>query len=754
MKSLVIVESPTKAKTISRFLGKDFVVESSFGHIRDLPSSSLGIDVEHNFTPKYVIPRKASPKVKNLKELAKKADRIILATDEDREGEAIAWHLTQALGLGNSNFQETISKRITNKNKKSNSKQKKEHAPRSTLHAPQIQRIVFHEITKKAIEDALKHPREIDAHLVDAQQARRILDRLVGYKLSPFLWKKIVRGLSAGRVQSVAVRLIVDREREIEKFKPQEYWSISALLRKSQFPISNPPTGGQFPNEFEALLIKKGNESLDKFAIKTKQAADNIVADLTGASYTVKSVEKKATQRMPPPPFTTSTLQQAASARMGYSARQTMVLAQQLYEGIDVGNGGHTGLITYMRTDSLNLSAESLTAAAVYITSAWGSSYALSAPRVYKTKSKGAQEAHEAIRPTDVTRAPARIKQYLDNKQYKLYELIWQRFVATQMPPAIFDSTTVDIAANHKTQITNSKQIPNSKIQNQNIEYLFRATGSVLKFDGFLKAYPIKTEDKLLPELVEKQVLDLEKLEPRQHFTEPPPRYSEASLIKVLEKNGIGRPSTYAPTIGTIQERNYVQKNEAKRFQPTEMGVMVNDLLAEHFPAIVDVQFTARMEEDLDKIAEGERAWVPTIREFYEPFEKTLLEKYETVKKQTTDETTDEICEKCGKPMVIKHGRFGKFIACSGFPECRNTKRSSESSPAIGIPCPKCGAEIIQKRTKRGKFFFGCSAYPTCDFALWDKPTGEKCPKCGLLMVEKGKKVVCSDKECARVLEH
>ncbi len=692
MKTLVIVESPTKAKTISRFLGKDFIVESSYGHIRDLPSSTLGVDVEHDFEPKYVVPRKASAQVKKLKELAKKADEIILATDEDREGEAIAWHLAQALQLGTRNL-----KPETQKAKKQDSG---------------IKRIVFHEITKKAIEHALQHPREIDTHLVDAQQARRVLDRLVGYKLSPFLWKKIVRGLSAGRVQSVAVRLVVDREREIEKFKPQEYWSIAAHF--------DPPAPGE--HEFTAFLAKENGKQLDKIAVTSQKQAEDIVADLTGASYAVQSVEKKETKRTPLPPFITSTLQQAASQRLGYGARQTMRLAQQLYE---------TGLITYMRTDSVNLSADAISAAHDYIVSAFGSSYALGYARTYKTKSKGAQEAHEAIRPTDVTRAPQDTKQKLDAQQQKVYQLIWQRFLATQMPEALFDATAVDIE---------SKGNRNS--------YIFHATGSVLLFDGFLKVYPIKTEDMLLPELVKGQKLSLHKLEPKQHFTEPPPRYSEASLIKMLEKNGIGRPSTYAPILGAIQERNYVQKNETKRFQPTEMGLTVTDMLVEHFPDIVNIMFTAEMEEKLDHIAEGKTKWIPTIRAFYEPFEKHLETKYKTVEKQTVEETTNEICEKCGKSMVVKNGRFGKFIACSGFPECRNTKQLPENT--LGIKCPSCKeGDLIQRRSKRGKVFYGCGAYPKCNFALWDRPAGDTCPTCGSMMVEKGKNIICSNKECA-----
>lgn len=710
MKTLIIVESPTKAKTISRFLGKDFIVESSFGHIRDLPSSTLGVDVEHNFEPKYIVPRKANAQVKKLKELAKKADEIILATDEDREGEAIAWHLAQALNLGT-----RTAEHGTKKIPASAKTRKKTSSVKSNTFG--IKRIVFHEITKKAIEDALEHPRTLDMNLVDAQQARRILDRIVGYKLSPFLWKKIVRGLSAGRVQSVAVRLMVDREREIEKFKPQEYWSITAHFDEKK--------------PFTALLTAKDGQPFDKLAVSSQIQADDIVADLTGASYMIRSVEKKEAKRTPPSPFTTSTLQQTASQRLGYSARQTMRLAQQLYEGIDIGEQGHTGLITYMRTDSLNLSADALSAAHAYIASTFGTSYTLERPRIYKTKSKGAQEAHEAIRPTDVTRAPADIKQHLDKQQYRLYELIWQRFVATQMPEALFDATSIDIESKGK-QAT----------------YTFHATGSVLKFDGFLKVYPLKTEDTLLPELSKGEQVDLDHLETKQHFTEPPPRYSEASLIKILEKNGIGRPSTYAPTIGTIQERNYVQKNEAKRFVPTEMGVMVTDMLVEHFPDIVDVTFTADMEETLDKIADGKEEWVPAIRAFYEPFEKLLEIKYKTVEKQTADESTDEVCEKCGKPMVIKNGRFGKFLACTGFPECKSTKRLPENT--LGIKCPACkDGDIIQRRSKRGKLFYGCSAYPACSFALWDRPTGETCPKCGSMIVEKGKNIICSNKECA-----
>lgn len=694
-KKLVIVESPTKARTISRFLGRGFIIESSFGHIRDLPASKLGIDVENNFEPKYVIPKKARPQVKKLKDLAKTASDIVLATDEDREGEAIAWHLVQALGL----------------NEVKSTKSKVKNAAKG------IERIVFHEITKNAIEEALQHPRTIDMHLVDAQQARRVLDRLVGYKLSPFLWKKVAKGLSAGRVQSVAVRLIVEREREIKNFKPDEYWTVTAHF--------DPPASGQPP--FEARLYKQNGEIVPKLGIKTKESSEEIVKQLESAAYTVAAVEKKAVERHPYPPFTTSTLQQEASRRFGYAAGQTMRLAQQLYEGIDIGTSGPVGLITYMRTDSLNLSREATDKAKEVLISKLGDSYALPAPRVFKTKSKGAQEAHEAIRPTDPARTPDDVKAHLDGRQFKIYQLIWQRFLASQMPSAVFDSTSADISAGSK--------------------FIFRANGSVLKFDGFLKVYPTKTEDAVLPELTQGAELKLDKLVPEQHFTEPPARYSEASLIKTLEKYGIGRPSTYAPTLATIQARGYVAKNEQKRFEPSEMGTIVNDVLVENFKEIVDIQFTAKMEEDLDKVADGDADWVSTIRDFYDPFSKNLESKYESVVKKDLTEETNEICEKCGKPLVIKHGRFGKFMACSGFPDCRNTKRLP--SAALGITCPQCKeGEIIKRPTKRGKIFYGCSKYPECTFALWDKPTGQICPQCNSMIVEKGKKISCSNKEC------
>jgi DNA topoisomerase-1 len=670
-KNLVIVESPAKARTISRFLGSDFLIESSLGHVRDLPTSKLGIDVEHNFQPTYIIPQKAKATVKKLKEEAKKSENIILATDEDREGEAIAWHLVSALKL--------------------------EDKPKDS-----IKRIVFHEITKGAIEEALKNPRDIDMRLVDAQQARRILDRLVGYKLSPFLWKKVSRGLSAGRVQSVAVRLIVEREREIKEFKPEEYWSIEATLKKA---------GGE-QESFVATLAKINNKAVDKFEIKNSESAEKITNDLKEADWEVINVEKRAVSRNPLPPFTTSTLQQEAWRRLRFSAKQTMRLAQQLYEGVELSEGA-VGLITYMRTDSVNLSEESLGASRNFIEKNFGKNYALPSPRRFKTKSKGAQEAHEAIRPTDPARTPESVKKYLEPRQYRLYDLIWKRFIASQMPEAIFDATAADIKAGEK--------------------YIFRATGTTLRFDGFLKIYPLKFEEISLPELSMNERLNLVALKPNQHFTEPPPRYTEASLVKALEKFGIGRPSTYAPTMATIQDRGYVAKDEQKRFIPTEIGTIVNDILVEHFPEVVDIGFTAKMEEELDEIAEGKIAWQPVIKEFYEPFAKRLEEKYEEVKKHEVTETTEEICEKCGKPMIIRIGRFGKFLACSGFPECKNTKPLKSEPQTIGMKCPKCGAgDIVIRRTRRKRIFYGCSRYPECDFASWTDPrkkTEEKSEK-------------------------
>lgn len=653
---LIIVESPTKARTITNFLENDYKIESSYGHIRDLPKSKLGIDVENNFEPKYIIPIKARKNLNALKKIAAKAEKVILATDEDREGEAIAWHLEEALNLNE-------SKTAT-------------------------ERIVFHEITKSAIENALKTPRSIDQKLVDAQQARRVLDRLVGYLLSPFLWKKIIRGLSAGRVQSVALRLIVEREQEIKNFKPDEYWTIKTILEN------------QNKKSFEAILQKIENEPIPKLGIPSKKEAEKIEANLNHSIYKISSIERKTTKKNPLPPFITSTLQQDASKRFHFSAKQTMRFAQKLYEN---------GLITYMRTDSLNLSKESLESARELIKKEFEKDYLISAPRIFKTKSRLAQEAHEAIRPTDPFKKPETIE-FEQPAEKKLYDLIWRRFIAAQLPQAIFNSLHIDIDAKYK-----------------NKKYGLKANGNSLVFDGFLKVWPQKFEEKELPDLQTDEKLKLLEIKPEQHFTEPPPRFNEASLIKTLEEYGIGRPSTYAPIISVIQERNYVLKNADRRFEPTEIGGLVNKVLTEHFPEIVDEKFTANMEESLDEVAEGKKDWRSIIKDFYVPFSKNLEKKYENVSKEdfVKEEKTDEICDKCGKLMVIKTGRFGKFLACSGFPDCKNTKSLNNSPQYVKSfgKCPKCNiGEIVFKRTKRGRFFYGCNKYPECDYASWKKP--------------------------------
>lgn len=734
---LVIVESPTKAKTIAKFLGKDFAVESSFGHIRDLPKSSLGIDVEHDFAPKYVIPTKAKKTVTNLKKLAEKASEVILASDEDREGEAIAWHLSEALKLD----------------------------PKKT------ERIVFHEITKEAIEEALAHPRHIDDKLVDAQQARRVLDRLVGYELSPFLWKKVARGLSAGRVQSVAVRLIVEREREIEAFKADEYWSLDAELLTEK------------KESFIASLNKLDGKTLDKLEIKNEAAATAIKEELEKADYRVAAVEKKRAQKAPSAPFTTSSLQQTANRLLGFSAKQTMMLAQQLYEGVEIDGEGSVGLITYMRTDSQNLSQKFLDEAKEYLQSALGKEYALEEPRRFKTKSKGAQEAHEAVRPTSAGRTPESLEGQLAPNQLKLYRLIWQRAIASQMPAAELDQTAIDIEAGRAE---------------------FRSTGQVITFPGYLKIYPEKSQEMTLPEVAEKDKLELKELKPEQHFTKPPARYSDATLVKELEKYGIGRPSTYAPTISTIEARNYVGRDENKRLKPTDIAGVVNDLLTEHFPKIVDLEFTAKLENDLDEIAEGTIGWQPVISGFYGPFHDNLTAKYEAVKKDDImpEKVSDEKCEKCGSPMLIKTGRFGPFLGCSNFPECKNIKSVSKSpeedaklkelnekykdevcpkcgkamviktgrfGPFLGcsdyptcktiksistddgptVKCPVCKeGNIVQKRSRRG-IFWACDRYPDCKTAFNSKPTGEMCPDCGEPLIEgKDGSPKCSSKGC------
>ncbi len=652
---LVIVESPTKAKTIGQFLKGDYKVESSYGHIRDLPKSSLGIDVEHEFEPKYVIPRKSQKRVTELRKEAAKAEKVIIASDEDREGEAIAWHLVRALKLGEDE-------------------------------KGRVERIAFHEITKPAIEAALNHPREINEDLVDAQQARRVLDRLVGYKLSPFLWKKIMGHLSAGRVQSAALKLIVDREEEVRRFKPEEYWTVGAVL----FPA------GRSKDKFPASVSKIDGQALPKTGIKADMAK-KIAADLEKAQLAAKTVEKKEVRRNPLPPFTTSTLQQEASRRLRYSAKQTMRLAQNLYE---------KGLITYMRTDSLNLSTEATAAAKDWIEEKLGRDYASSAPRHFKAKSRLAQEAHEAIRPTSPSLEEVSTE---DAREKKLYDLIWRRFIASQLPPAIFDSRNAIVSAKGEQ------------------EYELKANGTTMKFDGFLKIWPTKFEETELPEFKAGDAMELAEIKPEQHFTEPPARYNDASLIKALEEYGIGRPSTYAPTLSLLQERNYVAKNKDRRFEPTEIGELVNKALVENFPEIVDINFTAKMEENLDEVAEGKADWRKIIGDFYADFAPKLEQKYAEAKELKPEVIeTDEKCEKCGKPMVIKFGRFGKFLACSGFPECKNTKSLPNPKNETNITCPKCGqGQIVVKKTKKGRIFYGCNRWPDCDFASWKKPEQE-----------------------------
>ena len=743
MKNLVIVESPTKAKTISRFLGDDFKVMSSYGHVRDLPQKKLGVDTAHNFEPQYTVVPKAKKNVDDLKAAAAKAGKIYFATDEDREGEAIAWHLLYILTDG-----------------------EKKKIPSES--------IVFHEITEHAIKNALQQPRAIDLHLVDAQQARRVLDRLVGYELSPFLWKKVAKGLSAGRVQSVAVRLIIEREREIKNFKTEEYWTIDIQLTTND---EQPTTNNKQQTTFTARLFKIDGKTLEKLFIKNQAQAEEIIKKLEKGTYTVAAVEQKETKRRPLPPFTTSTLQQDASRKLGFSAKETMMVAQQLYEGVETPEHGQIGLITYMRTDSLNLSENFLQDARAFINEKLGSNYIPEAPNFYKNKAKGAQEAHEAVRPTHASITPETAKKFLTPKQQKLYALIWRRALASQMEAAIFDSVTVDI---------------------KNGEYLFRAAGSTLKFDGFLKIYDEIPEGEQIPILKDGENLFLKEIKPEQHFTEPPARYTDASLIKKLEELGIGRPSTYAPTISTIIDRGYVAREE-KKFVPQDIAYIVNDLLVAHFPQIVDYDFTASMEGELDAIANGELKWQPVIKTFYQPFKENLLLKDKEIKKaDLINEKTEEKCEKCGSPMVIKTGRYGKFLACSAFPKCRNLKPlakqeaplSAEMSEALAEKekCPNCGKDLIVKQSRFGKFlacsgypdckfiknsfstgvacpacqqgkimmrktksrrvFYGCSNYPNCNYALWSRPTGEKCPKCQALLVEAGKKIKCSNKEC------
>ncbi|PZR56955.1 MAG: type I DNA topoisomerase [Candidatus Meridianibacter frigidus] len=689
-KPLIIVESPTKARTIKKFLPARYVVKASVGHVRDLPKSTLGVDVENGFEPKYLTIKGKGEVIKELKSAVKNASEVYLATDPDREGEAIAWHLAQLLKLEDP------------------------------------KRIELHEITKDAAMAAIKSPHSIDIKRVDAQQARRILDRLVGYKISPLLWAKVRGGLSAGRVQSVAVRLIVDRERDIARFVPREYWSITAFLSGQADPSII----------FGADLIARAGTRIE---VRTQAESDAIVADLRAATYRVHSIKRRETKRNAPAPFTTSTLQQEASRRLKLRVRRTMQLAQGLYEGVDLGAEGTQGLITYMRTDSTRIADSARDSAREFIAATFGQEY--HSGRAHKLR-EGAQDAHEAIRPTSVARTPQMLTGILKRDELKLYTLIWERFVASQMSPAVFDQTTVEISA---------------------ASYTFRATGSVLKFAGFTKVYEeARDEDSAgagagakprarLPALDEGENLPLDRLEPKQHFTEPPPRYTEATLVKALEENGIGRPSTYSTIVETIQARQYVNQVE-RRFHPTEIGIAVNDLLAEHFPDIVDLEFTALMEGRLDKVAEGEEDWVAVLRKFYDPFSAELAAAEEKLPKlEMRDEPTDEVCPNCGKPMVIKTGRFGRFISCTGYPECKTTRPILIDT---GAKCPKDGGIIAERKSRKGRIFFGCANYPKCDFVSWDRVVPQSCPVCQAYVVVKNRRGGATVLECSADKAH
>ncbi|MDR7451570.1 MAG: type I DNA topoisomerase [Armatimonadota bacterium] len=669
-RALVVVESPTKARTLKKLLDRKYEVVASMGHVKDLPRSQLGVDVTNGFEPRYIVIRGKRAILKALKEAAKGASAVYMATDPDREGEAISWHLSDVLRPVN----------------------------------PEIKRIEFHEVTKEAVHRALAHPREIDLNLVNAQQARRILDRLVGYKLSPLLWRKIRGGLSAGRVQSVAVRLIVDREKEIERFVPQEYWSLLAHLRKGKQPLV-------------ARLFSRNGERFGSPAedgvtvIRSRDEVEAIVAGVRDAPFQVREVRRKDQLRHPAPPFTTSTLQQEANRRLGFTASRTMAVAQQLYEGVDLGPEGTVGLITYMRTDSVRVAESAQREARAFIARQFGSAYVPETPRVYRSR-KAAQDAHEAIRPTAVPRTPEAVRSYLRSDQFKVYKLIWERFVASQMSSAVMDTLSVDITAG---------------------SYLFRATGAKVKFPGYLAVYHDLPEngenglDRWLPDLVVGDRLTLERLEPQQHFTQPPPRYTEASLVRALEERGIGRPSTYAPTIETIKRRGYV-RSQQRRLYPTDLGRLVNDLLVEHFSDVMDYDFTATLEEELDQIEEGARDWKTVVQHFYRPFEQDLRQAELTMPElETPVVEIGEACPQCGRPLVRKHGRFGEFIACSGFPDCKYTRPLG-----IGVACPQCKVgEIVERRSRRGRIFYGCSTYPSCTFTSWDRPTDRRCPVCG-----------------------
>ena len=684
MSKLIIVESPSKIKTIKKTLGSGYTVMASKGHVRDLPKSKLGVDTEHDFKPQYINMSDKKDLIKELKEAAANSDGVLLATDPDREGEAISWHLAHLLALD--------------------------------LNEPN--RVAFNEITESGVKAGIAAPHKIDLNLVDAQQARRVLDRIVGYKISPFLWKKVKSGLSAGRVQTVALRLIVEREREIEKFNSEEYWSVDAKLLAGT-------------KSFKAALYGFADgKKID--VIPNAEEADKIVSELSGAEYIVSALKKGTRKKQPAPPFITSTLQQEASRKLGFTGQRTMRIAQQLYEGVDVPGAGTTGLITYMRTDSLRISEEARAAAYKYITGRYGKEYLPEKPRYFKTKS-GAQDAHEAIRPTSIGFTPESVKDALTAEQYKLYKLIWERFIASLMEVCVQNTVNADITAG---------------------DYLFKASGYSVKFDGFTVLYEEGKDDDsaeggALPEMKTGDKLKLKELTPNQHFTQPPARYTEPTLIKALDENGIGRPSTYAPILSNILGRDYIER-EKKSLKPTNLGMVVSDLMVEYFDKIVDVKFTAGLEKQLDEIGAGKRGWVDTIKDFYKDFDKLYKKAEESLegkRVKVPDEETDVICDKCGRKMVVKSGRFGKFLACPGYPECKNTKPMPEDE--VKQPCPKCGGKLVKKTSKKGKKFYGCSNYPECDFAAPGIPTGEKCPECGSFIISgvRGRKY-CMNSEC------
>ncbi|MBR5045661.1 MAG: type I DNA topoisomerase [Oscillospiraceae bacterium] len=689
MSKLVIVESPAKVKTIKKYLGKDYNVTASMGHIRDLPQNSLGVYVERGFKPQYLNIAGKEKLIKELQSEAKNSDGVILATDPDREGEAIAWHLATVLKLPHD----------------------------------ELNRVTFSEITEKGIKEGMSHPRTINEDLFNAQQARRVLDRLVGYKLSPFLWKKVRRGLSAGRVQSVTVRILVDREREIEAFVPREYWIVDALLKTDK------------GRKFTVRLRTRDGVAPEDFSIPNEEECRKITDALENEKFVIDSLKKGVRHRQPEPPFITSTMQQEASRKLGFPARKTMRVAQELYEGIDVSGEGSTGLITYMRTDSLRVSDEAAAAAASFIERNYGKEYLHKGNRTYRRRGNvSAQDAHEAIRPTSVELTPERAKSSLTQDQYRLYKLIWDRFIASRMADQEQNTVTVDVRAG---------------------EYLFRASGYTVAFDGFTKLYEVSTDEKkeqqvVLPPLKEDTQLEKEEIKPSQKFTQPPARYTEASLIRKLEENGIGRPSTYAPTISTVMDRGYVER-DGKSLKPTQLGIIVTDIMIDQFPDIVDEKFSADMEKALDKIEEGKNDWSSTIEKFYKGFDKSLTEAEKALdgqKVRIPDEETDVICEKCGRKMVIKTGRFGKFLACPGFPECKNTKRITVSTPGR---CPKCGSPVVQRKSKRGRIFYACEKGTECGFMTWNSPTDRVCPQCGsTLFLTKGKNgtYVCEKEGC------